>query len=91
MKDNFMSRRAAGIVLVGCAALLESARYLAAAIYGSNMISWNADLFQAMLQYVGNGLVVWSRAMLIVGIVYLVWAEMRVFHSRRQKRDELDC
>ena len=86
-----MSRRAAGIVLVGCAALLESARYLAAAIYGSNMLGWDANMFKALLQYVGNGLVVWSRAMLIVGIVYLVWAEMRVFHSRCQKQDELDC
>jgi len=86
MKDNFMSRRAAGVVLVGCAALLEAARYLSAAIYGSNMISWNADLFQAMLQYVGNGLMVWSLVLLAVGIGYLIWAEVEtvIFHHAKQ-------
>lgn len=84
-----MSRRAAGIVFVSCAALLEAGRYLAAAVFGSNVSSWNADLFQAMLQYVGSGLVVWSRALLIVGIVYLAWAEMGAYHARRQKQNEL--
>jgi len=80
-----MSRRAAGIVLVACAALLEAARYLTAAVFGSNVSGWDADLFQAMLQYVGSGLVLWSRVLLIVGIVYLVWAEVQTFFARRQK------
>jgi hypothetical protein len=86
-----MSRRAAGVYLIGCAVLLQAARYVSAAVFGSNVSSWNADLFQAMLQYVGSGLKVWSLVLLIVGIVYLLWAEMQVFHTRRQKQEELDC
>lgn len=32
-------------------------------------------MFNAMLQYVGNGLVTWSIIALIVRVGYLIWAE----------------
>ena len=85
-----MSRRAAGIVLLVCAAGMDAARYLTAAVFGSNVSSWNAELFQALLQYVGGGLVVWRWVLMIAGIVFLVWAEVQAFHQRSRKQDNLD-
>jgi len=70
-----MHRRTVGVVFICIAAFLFGIRYLCAAIYGSNVSSWNHDLFQHMLAYVGNDLLLWSQAALAVGIGYLVWAE----------------
>lgn len=70
-----MSRRTTGAVLLFISASLYSTRYLAAAIMGSSLTHWNADLFGALLQYVGRELEVWSLIALIGGLVYLVWAE----------------
>lgn len=72
-----MSRRAAGVVFVAIAGILVAARYLAAAIFGSGVSSWNAELFQAMLSYVGSGLLVWSIAAAVIGGIYLIWAEIK--------------
>lgn len=82
-----MSRRTAGVVLVGCAALLQAARYLAAATFGSNVAGWDADLFQAMLEYIGSGLSVWIWVLLAVGIGYLIWAEVEAVFSQRAKQE----
>ena len=82
-----MSRRAAGIVLVSCAALMQAARYLTAAVFGSNVVSWDKGLFQAMLKYVGSGLTVWSLVLLAAGVGYLVWAELEAARSRQAKQD----
>lgn len=71
-----MSRRMAGVSLIAISALLFSTRYLSAAIFGSGVSSWNRELFQAMLTYVGNELVTLSGMALIGGILYLVWAEL---------------
>lgn len=78
-----MSRRATGTAFCAIAALLYASRYLAAAIFGSGVAGWNADLFQAMLQYVGSPLVrlsVWSLA---AGIVYLAWAEYEAWTGQK--------
>jgi len=79
-----MSRRMAGVSLIAISALLFSTRYLSAAIFGSGVSSWNSELFQAMLTYVGNELVTLSGMALIGGILYLVWAEL----DHRKGRDE---
>ena len=71
-----MGRRAAGVGFCFIAAFLYSARYISAAIFGSGVVSWNADLFNGMLQYVGNSLTILSVIALAVGIVYLTWAEI---------------
>lgn len=78
-----MSRRIAGISLLGIAALLYATRYLAAAIFGSGVASWDADLFRAMLQYVGGGLTTWSTVALVAGLLYLLWAEIAAFRDGR--------
>ncbi|WP_139209433.1 hypothetical protein [Paenibacillus sp. OK003] len=49
-----MSRRTTGTLLLVIAALLYSVRYLSAAIFGSGVTSWDSDLFQGMLNYIGT-------------------------------------
>ncbi len=71
-----MSKRAAGVVFIFVAAFLYAVRILAAAIYGSNMVSWSAENFMALLQYVGNGPIILAVIALVVGVSYLIWAEV---------------
>ena len=72
-----MNRRGAGVVFCLIAALLFSARYISAAIFGSGVLSWDSQLFHAMLEYTGNGLIIASAASLLIGIAYLIWAEIK--------------
>ena len=72
-----MGRRAAGVGLCFIAAFLYSSRYITAAIFGSGVSSWSAELFDTMLQYVGNSITTLSIIALAAGIVYLVLAEIR--------------
>ena len=62
--------------MLAIAAFLYAARYIAAAIFGSGVLSWDRELFQALLQYVGNGPLVLGVIAAVLGIVYLVWAEL---------------
>lgn len=71
-----MSRRTTGNTLLVIAALLYSVRYVAAAIFGSGVTSWNERLFNSMLSSVGSELVTISAITLVSGIVFLVWAEL---------------
>jgi hypothetical protein len=81
-----MSRRTTGTLLLFIAALLYSTRYLAAAVFGSSLTNWSAELFNAMLENVGQGLVIWSVIALVTGLIYLAWAELETFlHSRAKK------
>lgn len=74
-----MARRTTGTLLLFSAALLYSTRYLAAAVFGSALTNWSAELFNAMLEYVGQGLVIWSLVALVTGLIYLAWAELEAF------------
>ena len=76
-----MSHRLTGTLLIVVAAILYVARYLSAAIIGSSLTNWNADLFNAMLQFVGRGPVTWSLIALVAGILYLVCAEVEAWRS----------
>lgn len=71
-----MNKRGTGVAFIAIAALLFISRYIAAAIFGSGVASWNEDLFAAMLGYVGTPLLILSIISLIFGIGYLVWAEI---------------
>ncbi len=70
-----MSRRATGVAFIAIAAFLFAAHYLAAAILGSQVRSWDEDLYGAMLAYIGPELPLLSAAFLLAGLVYLVLAE----------------
>ncbi|MFC9707328.1 hypothetical protein ACFTRD_04130 [Paenibacillus sp. NPDC056933] len=80
-----MSRRTTGTLLLVIAALLYSVRYLSAAIFGSGVTSWDSELFQEMLNYVGTAPRNWSIAALILGLFYLVWAEYEATSSKTKE------
>lgn len=69
-----MNKRGAGVAFCAIAALLYIARYITAAIFGSGVSSWDADLFNAMLKYIGPGLLIMSIISLVVGVIYLILA-----------------
>jgi len=71
-----MSRRTTGLGLIGISAFLFSTKFIAAAIFGSGVVSWNADLYHSMLTYVDQGLSTASLIALISGVVYLIWGEL---------------
>jgi hypothetical protein len=62
-----MNRRGAGLAFLAMAAALFAARYVTAAIYGSNITGWNSENFRAMFQYVGGGLTAAAAVALVVG------------------------
>jgi hypothetical protein len=72
-----MNRRITGTIFLAVAAFLYATRYLAAAIYGSGVTSWNLEIFRSMLSYVGNNLLILSIVFALAGLAYLVWAEMK--------------
>jgi len=72
-----MNRRVVGIGFMFISAWLYITRFITAAIYGSGLSgSWNADLFKALLKYVDQGLTPLSILALVLGIIYLLWAEI---------------
>ena len=71
-----MNRRITGAIFCLIAGLLFAARYIAAAVFMSNVSSWDSDLFAAGLEHQGPALLILSIISLIAGIIYLVWAEM---------------
>ncbi len=71
-----MNKRGTGAIFCLIAAILYAARYLAAAIFMSGMSSWNSNLFENGLEYVGSSLLTLSVVSLIIGIAYLIWAEI---------------
>jgi len=82
-----MSKRATGIVFICIAAFLYGVRYLSAAIFGSNLPSWNKQMFQEMLESVGNGPLVLSVIALVIGVVYLLFAEFGTDMSMKIKEN----
>jgi hypothetical protein len=78
-----MRRRITGCVFVAIAAYLYAVRFLAAAIYVSNMQSHGSDMFQRSMSYVGSDLHLWAFAALVIGMVPLVLDEWNDF--KRQK------
>ncbi|MCG7379112.1 hypothetical protein MH215_19030 [Paenibacillus sp. ACRSA] len=80
-----MSRRTTGTLLLLIAAFLYGIRYLSAAIFASNVSSWDSDLFHSMLDYVGTAPRNLSIIALVVGIFYLLWAEYESLNPKKQK------
>jgi len=78
-----MTRRTTGTLLLVISAMLYSARFLAAAIFGSGMMGWSTENFQALLQYVGPDLTHWSLAALVFGVLYLIWAEVEAIKKSK--------
>ncbi|MBE5940904.1 MAG: hypothetical protein E7264_00045 [Lachnospiraceae bacterium] len=84
-----MNKRAAGVIFICVAAFLYAARYIAAAIYMSGTLNWDAELFSQGLEYVGSPLLILSIISLIIGCVYLFFAETAHLDDEvEQKKEE---
>lgn len=79
-----MSKRGSGVAFIAIAAFLFSAKYISAAIFGSGVLSWDEELFNAMLSYIGSPLSIASMIALIIGVGYIVWGEYDEFKSKKQ-------
>lgn len=79
-----MRKRGAGIAFIAISAFLISMKYISAAIFGSGVASWDENLFNAMLSYVGNTLSNFSILSLLVGILYIVWGEYEELKRKKQ-------
>lgn len=84
-----MSKRGTGVAFIMIAAFLIVAKYLTAAIYGSGMQSWDAELFNYTLGYVGKTLSNLSLLSFFIGIAYIVWGEYSELKSKKSKRSDL--
>ena len=71
-----MNKRGTGAIFCLIASLLFAVRYITAAIFMSNVSSWDSMLFAAGLEHQGYGLLIFSVISLIIGVIYLVWAEV---------------
>lgn len=69
--EVFMNNKGIGVIFCLISAILTSARYIAAAIFMSNVTSWDSSLFQAGLGYVGWSLKAAAVIALIAGICFL--------------------
>ncbi len=81
-----MNKRGTGTILCLIAGLLYATKYVTAAIFMSGVSTWDESLFQSGLLCVGNGLSTFSVISLIIGIAYLVWAEIDEFRSGKNER-----
>lgn len=79
-----MNKRGTGVMFIAIAAFLFSAKYLSAAIFGSGVVSWDEELFNAMLSYIGNPLSICSILALIIGVTYIAWGEYEEFTRAKQ-------
>ncbi|NGM84437.1 hypothetical protein G5B47_18665 [Paenibacillus sp. 7124] len=71
-----MSRRLTGTIFVFISAFLHAVRYISAAIFGSSTVSWNKEIFESLLASVGNKLEFGANLCMVIGIIYLIWAEV---------------
>ena len=72
-----MGKRGVGSVFCFIASFLFSARYISTAIFMSGLSStWNSELFASGLEYVGTPLKTLSIISFLIGVSYLIWAEV---------------
>jgi hypothetical protein len=70
-----MNKRGVGVSFIAISALLICTKYISAAIFGSGVSSWDQDLFNGMLDYVGNKLSGFSIFSFLAGVFYIIWGE----------------
>jgi len=81
-----MKRRGIGVAFISISALLISTKYISAAIFGSGVVSWDEQMFNGMLDYVGNDLSNFSLWALIIGVGYLAWGEYEELKLNKKNR-----
>lgn len=71
-----MGKRFVGAIFCLISAILFASRYIASAIFLSSATVYDKELFEAALENIGTPLLWLSITSLIVGVVYLIWAEV---------------
>ena len=66
-----MNNKGVGAIFCLISAIIECTRYIAAAIFMSNVTSWNSSLFQEGLSYTGSFLKVMALITLVIGVGFL--------------------
>jgi len=79
-----VNKRGTGMVFILISAILFSAKYISAAIFGSGLTSWDEELFQNMLAYIGTPLHTLSILALAIGISYICWAEFEEIRAKKR-------
>lgn len=80
-----MNNKGIGSIFCLIAAVLMAARYMTAAIFMSNVSSWDAGLFASGLEYIGPELKIAAIIALVVGIVFL---GAGIYQDIKEKRSE---
>ena len=78
-----MNNKGVGAVFCLISAILASARYIAAAVFMSNVTSWDSALFQAGLSYVGSPLKTAAITALVAGICFLGYGAVQDFKKQK--------
>lgn len=80
-----MNNKGIGTIFCLIAAIMMSARYIAAAIFMSGVSSWNYVLFTSGLEYVGSPLKIWSIVSLVVGIAFIACGLYQDYQAGKKK------
>ena len=80
--EGCMNNKGIGAIFCLISAVLASTRYLAAAIYMSNVTSWSHKMFQDGLDYVGSPLKAAALIALIAGICFLGYGIFQDFKEK---------
>ncbi|MFD1412840.1 hypothetical protein [Oceanobacillus jeddahense] len=83
-----MSRKGTGISFIIIGIFLIFIRYLSAALIGSSFeVNTIMDVpsFDELLDHVGGGLSHFAIIFIIVGILYILWAIIEDFKSKKNK------
>ena len=80
-----MNKKGVGAVFCLIAALLMAAKYLAAAIFMSGVVSWSGELFRFGLEYVGPPLSIAAGIALVLGVAFLVWGIVQDVNTSKKK------
>ena len=70
-----MNKRAVGGLFIFLAALFICTKFISAAIYSSSEAPWSSGTFNDQLHEIGTTLNILSIVSLVIGIVYLYFAE----------------
>lgn len=74
-------KRVAGAILLLTSAIAFLSKYFVAAIYGSNVASWDAASFQAMLSYIKGPYNIIGIVALLGGIAFFISAAIQEYRK----------
>lgn len=75
--------RISGAILVLAAAILESAKHIAAALYLNETSEWSEEMFRTGLEYVGNELSFCAIACGAVGFALIAYGVIKSLHQTK--------